>query len=307
MVDQKPDPKAIALIDGLRGAQGALAVRALRALARSGHPTDDAALAAAALTLAWGPLMRKRISTMTAELLPWWLQAVRRPDRRLGRRRRSTPPTRFCGLTNDEIIRAALADRHRLRGPVRRRSPTPPASSPSRPCSACCCRTGPGTISAQGAKGAVSADGPETPERVQLNKAMIGFLTHAGYAHGGNGYEGIAFLIDQFKDAELADPGDPDARHRSRRPGGELRRRIRELQDRQEVGRQPRHPEDPRRQPPGVQGQAGQQRSARGLRARSVRPSAANTTSSTSSTTRWCRRCSTPACRATSTASTSTR
>jgi len=28
---------------------------------------------------------------------------------------------------------------------------------------------GPGAISAQGAKGAVSADGPETPGRVQLN------------------------------------------------------------------------------------------------------------------------------------------
>ena len=53
---------------------------------------------------------------------------------------------------------------------------------------------GPGAISAQGAKGAVSADGPETPERVQLNKALVGFLTHSGYAHGGNGYEGIAFL-----------------------------------------------------------------------------------------------------------------
>ena len=38
---------------------------------------------------------------------------------------------------------------------------------------------GPGTISAQGAKGAVSADGPEDPERVQLNKALIGFLTNS--------------------------------------------------------------------------------------------------------------------------------
>ena len=72
-------------------------------------------------------------------------------------------------------------------------------------------------------------------------------------------------------------------------------------------GRQPGHPEDPGRQPPGVQGQAGQPRPARGLHARAVRASAASTTSSTSSTTRWCRRCSTPACRATSTASTSTR
>ena len=31
---------------------------------------------------------------------------------------------------------------------------------------------GPGTISAQGSKGAVSADGPEVPERVQINKAV---------------------------------------------------------------------------------------------------------------------------------------
>src|SRR5258706_13744090 len=68
---------------------------------------------------------------------------------------------------------------------------------------------GPGTISAQGAKGAVSADGPESPQRVQLNKAMIGFLTHSGYAHGGNGFEGIAFLIEQFRDSGLADPANP--------------------------------------------------------------------------------------------------
>ena len=67
---------------------------------------------------------------------------------------------------------------------------------------------GPGAISLQGAKGAVSADGPESPERVQLNKAMVGFLTHSGYAHGGNGYEGVAFLLDRFGGADLADPGD---------------------------------------------------------------------------------------------------
>jgi citrate synthase len=38
---------------------------------------------------------------------------------------------------------------------------------------------------------------------------MIGFLTHCGFAHGGNGFEGIAFLIEQFSDSGLADPGDP--------------------------------------------------------------------------------------------------
>jgi hypothetical protein len=68
---------------------------------------------------------------------------------------------------------------------------------------------GPGAISAQGAKGAVAADGPQTPGRVQLNKAMVGFLTHTGYSHGGNGFEGMAFLLDQFKDKNLEDPTDP--------------------------------------------------------------------------------------------------
>ncbi|MNT36186.1 hypothetical protein D3C72_1722540 [compost metagenome] len=36
---------------------------------------------------------------------------------------------------------------------------------------------------------------------------MIGFLTHTGYAHGGNGYEGIAYLCEQFRDSGLEDPG----------------------------------------------------------------------------------------------------
>jgi hypothetical protein len=69
---------------------------------------------------------------------------------------------------------------------------------------------GPGTISAQGAKGAAAADGPETPEQAQLNKAVIGFVSHTGFAHDGNGYEGIAFLVAQFRDIGLADPGDAE-------------------------------------------------------------------------------------------------
>ena len=69
---------------------------------------------------------------------------------------------------------------------------------------------GPGTISAQGAKGAVSADGPETPERVQLNKAFVGFLTHTGFSHGGNGFEGMQLLLEAFAARPLRDPGAPD-------------------------------------------------------------------------------------------------
>ena len=45
---------------------------------------------------------------------------------------------------------------------------------------------------------------------MQLNKGLVGFLTHSGYAHGGNGYEGIAFLLSQFRESGLKDPADPD-------------------------------------------------------------------------------------------------
>jgi hypothetical protein len=56
----------------------------------------------------------------------------------------------------------------------------------------------------------VSADGPQTPERVQINKAMVGFLTHTGFAHGGNGFEGMAFLLDRFAAVDVVDPTEPD-------------------------------------------------------------------------------------------------
>ena len=43
---------------------------------------------------------------------------------------------------------------------------------------------------------------------MQINKAFIGFLTHTGFAHGGNGYEAIAFLIERFRDKGLKEPGE---------------------------------------------------------------------------------------------------
>ena len=59
---------------------------------------------------------------------------------------------------------------------------------------------------------------------MQLNKALVGFLTHTGYAHGGNGYEGIAFLIEQFKGSGLdGSRSASDARHRPAGAGGARR------------------------------------------------------------------------------------
>jgi succinyl-CoA synthetase alpha subunit/citrate synthase len=61
---------------------------------------------------------------------------------------------------------------------------------------------GPGTLSAKGAKESVSA-------RNDISMAFVGFLANTGRAHGGNGFEAIEFLLEQFKGADLKDPGDP--------------------------------------------------------------------------------------------------
>jgi hypothetical protein len=207
MTGRKADAKALALIEGLEARKARSPfLRYVRAL--EGHLTHAAALAAAALTLAWGPLMRKRISTMTAEMLPWWLRLF---GVLIGASVDASQHTAeaFCGLSNESIIRSrSLTDIAHVA--LFGGEPDAGGQFAFQTLLGLLLSNGPGTISAQGAKGAVSADGPETPERVQLNKAMIGFLTHAGYAHGGNGYEGITFLIEQFQNTKLVDSADPN-------------------------------------------------------------------------------------------------
>jgi hypothetical protein len=204
-VGSEPDSRAQAMLAGLRtrGVNSAF-VRYVESL--PGEPTASGVLAAICVTLAWGPLMRKRISRLSAESLPWWVQlfgtligaSVAAEQHR---------PDSFCGIPMTDILE------HRSIGEVAFSalfglSPTAGDLFSFQLLVGLLLSNGPGTISAQGAKGAVSADGPEDPERVQLNKALIGFLTHSGYTHGGNGFEGIAFLLDQFKDSGLVDPGD---------------------------------------------------------------------------------------------------
>ena len=62
---------------------------------------------------------------------------------------------------------------------------------------------GPGTLSAKGAKESVSA-------RNDISMAFVGFLANTGRAHGGNGYEAISFLVEQFNGSKLVDPGNPE-------------------------------------------------------------------------------------------------
>ncbi|SAL83064.1 succinyl-CoA synthetase subunit alpha [Caballeronia terrestris] len=204
-VGSEPDSRAQAMLAGLheRGAKSAF-VRYVEGL--PGEPTVSGVLAAICATLAWGPLMRKRISRLSAESLPWWVQLF---GSLIGASVASEQhqPDSFCGMSTTDILgqrsigEVAFSALFRL-------SPTAGDLFSFQLLVGLLLSNGPGTISAQGAKGAVSADGPEDPERVQLNKALIGFLTHSGYTHGGNGFEGIAFLLDQFKDSGLVNPGD---------------------------------------------------------------------------------------------------
>jgi len=201
------DPRPEAMLRAIEARGGrSVFLRFLTGL--GGRLSRDAILAAIATTIAWGPLMRKRISRLTAETLPWYLRlyGVMVGATISGRHHR---PGSLCGIPRDERFgRWTMADLCFLA--MTGKKPTPEEAAPLQILVGLLISNGPGAISAQGAKGAVSADGPQTPGRVQINKAMVGFLSHTGYSHGGNGFEGMAFLLEQFKDSNLEDPGDPD-------------------------------------------------------------------------------------------------
>lgn len=173
-----------------------------------GRPSRHAVLAAIAMTIAWGPLKRKRISRLTAETLPWYLKlygvmigaSIPGEHHQPGTLRGVSREERFSRWSMVDFLYLALTGK----------CPQGEEARLLQILVGLLISNGPGSISAQGAKGAVSADGPQTPGRVQINKAMMGFLTHSGYSHGGNGFEGIAFLLDRFNGVDLAEPTDPE-------------------------------------------------------------------------------------------------
>jgi succinyl-CoA synthetase alpha subunit len=199
------DPRPEAMLKAVRDRGGkSLFLKFLDSL--GARPSRDAILAAISTTIAWGPLMRKRISRVTAETLPWYLRlyGVMIGASIPGKHHK---PGSLCGISREErFSRWSMADVLFLA--LTGKKPTETEARPLQILIGLLISNGPGSISAQGAKGAVAADGPQTPSRIQINKAMVGFLTHSGYSHGGNGFEGMAFLLERFKDAGLKDPAD---------------------------------------------------------------------------------------------------
>ncbi|WP_236728854.1 CoA-binding protein [Methylobacterium sp. WSM2598] len=268
LVGPKPDPRAEALLDALQ-ARGARSVflRYLRSL--GGHPTRDAVLATVATTLAWGPLMRKRISRLTAESLPWWLQLF-------GVLLGAAVPAEgheadsFCGVPNVDLLGRrtlgeigclALLGREGAAGDV----------FVFETLIGLLLSNGPGTISAQGCKGAVSADGPESPERVPAQQGGDRVPEPCGLRPRRQRLRGHRLPDRAVPRRGPRRPGRPGPRRRPRGARRPHRRGLRPLQDRPEECGQPRHPEDPGRQPPGLQGQGREPRPARGLDPRPAR------------------------------------
>jgi hypothetical protein len=67
------DPRSAAMLKAVRDRGGkSLFLKFLESL--GGRPSRDTILAAISITIAWGPLMRKRISRLAAETLPWYLR-----------------------------------------------------------------------------------------------------------------------------------------------------------------------------------------------------------------------------------------
>src|SRR5271165_4389786 len=200
-----PRPEAMLKAVSARGGKS-LFLKFLEA--QGGRLSRDAILAAISMTIAWGPLMRSRISRLTAETLPWYLRlygvmigaSIPAGHHVHGSLRGIPRDERFSQWRMTDFLFLAITGK----------KPSEAEARPMQILTGLLISNGPGAITAQGAKGAVSADGPQTPERVQINKAMIGFLSHCGYSHGGNGYEGMAFLLEQFKGTGLKDPSDPN-------------------------------------------------------------------------------------------------
>lgn len=201
----KADPRAEAMLRAIR-VRGGRSVF-LHFIELFDRPLSrDGVLAAIAATLAWGPLMRKRISRTTVRSLPWYLRVYASLIGASADGSRHQPDS-YCGVANEDLLNHWSVGEMAYLSLMGERGDDASLYA-FQVLTGLLTSNGPGSISAQGCKGAVSSDGPETPQRVQINKAMIGFLSHTGFSHGGAGYEGITFLVDRFRETGLSDAGD---------------------------------------------------------------------------------------------------
>ena len=209
LIDSEESPCGKAMLEAVNKLGGSVFTKFCEEMAKKhdGYVGKDTVLAAIWTTIGWASLRAKKITKNTLVRLPWnskifsALVGVNAPALRHG-------TDSFCGIEKKELLITSFTKTAFMA--LLGRLPSEGELYEFQVLLGLIITNGPGTISAQGSKGAVSADGPEEPSRVQLNKAFIGFLTHTGFAHGGNGYEAAAFLMEKFKDTTLTNPADPN-------------------------------------------------------------------------------------------------
>ncbi|MBF0308831.1 MAG: CoA-binding protein [Magnetococcales bacterium] len=209
-LSDKAGDRGKSLLAGLeaRGAKSVF-IDFLKALAdkHNGKLRDQVLLAAVTTHLAWKPLMHKRLSVTTVANMPWHFQIFATLVGSSVESSRQEDRKTFSGVAVSDLINGWSFTETAFLALFGHRPDAQELFGFS-VLLGLIVTNGPGTISAQGPKGAVSADGPEVPSRVQVNKGYLGFLTHTGFAHGGNGFEAISFLLDQFRNTTLADPAE---------------------------------------------------------------------------------------------------
>jgi succinyl-CoA synthetase alpha subunit/citrate synthase len=209
LLAKKADKDAALMLKAVRAAKAdSVFTRFLEAAARKAkmNPTAHAVMAALWTTVGWNALRMKKISKYTLQHLPWHSIVMSTLLGCTVEAKKHTA-TAFCGVKNDELT-AKWSFTETAFLALLGRKPSKSELFEFTVMLGLIVSNGPGTISAQGAKGAVSADGPMQPDRVQVNKGYVGFLTHTGFAHGGNGFEAINFLMERFGDTKLKDPGE---------------------------------------------------------------------------------------------------
>jgi succinyl-CoA synthetase alpha subunit len=142
------DPRPEAMLKAVRDRGGkSLFLKFLESL--GARPSRDAILAAIATTIAWGPLVRKRISRLTAETLPWYLRLY-------GVMIGASIPARYhqygslCGISREErFSHWAMADMLFLA--LTGKKPTEAEAKPLQILIGLLISNSPGSLSAQGA------------------------------------------------------------------------------------------------------------------------------------------------------------
>tara|TARA_B100000315_G_scaffold151864_1_gene140697 strand:- start:19677 stop:22415 length:2739 start_codon:yes stop_codon:yes gene_type:complete len=151
------------------------------------------------LSFGWGALSGKRISRETAENLPvhFSIQAsmvglsVIKPETNIYWKRITT-------ISDVNLLKKSFTET--CFQILFNRKPSVSELAEFNSLLALTITNGPGTISSKGAKESVSA-------RNDISLAYVGFMTNAGLAHGGNGFEAVQFLLEKLEGVKIDTPG----------------------------------------------------------------------------------------------------